>query len=377
MRPSRPGEPPLSVLVVDDSAVVRQALAAILGREGFAVTTAADPLFAMQKMAAARPDVVVLDLEMPRMDGVTWLRRLMAENPLPVVICSALTGRFAHAAVGALEDGAVDVVTKPQLGVRDFLAESATQIVDTVRAAAAARVARRRPSGKAAALPLPALVKPAVPSRSVTAGGAGVAADTLVVVGASTGGTEALLSLLSGLPESSPGLAIVQHMPEGFTKAFAQRLNQVCRIAVKEAESGDRLLAGQALIARGNRHLVLHKSGSCYLVEVADGPLVSRHRPSVDLLFKSAAQAAGGNAIGVLLTGMGHDGADGLLALRRAGAHTIAQDEATSVVFGMPREAILLGAVEHVAPLPKIAELISRLAKGEKGPPETGPAARR
>lgn len=361
---TEPGRP-LSVLVVDDSAVVRQALAGILGREGFVVTTAADPLFAMQKMAAARPDVVVLDLEMPRMDGVTWLRRLMAEDPLPVVICSALSGRFAHAALGALEDGAVDVVTKPQFGVRDFLADSATQIVDTVRAAAAARV-KRRPTGQGKPAPVPVLKKPVPGSAALS--------DTVVVLGASTGGTEALHQVLSALPETSPGVAIVQHMPEGFTHAFAHRLNQVCRLEVREAESGDRLLPGRALVARGNRHLILHKSGSHYIVELADGPLVSRHRPSVDVLFKSVAHTGGANVVGVLLTGMGHDGAEGLLALRRAGAHTIAQDEATSVVFGMPREAIQLGAAEHVVPLPRIAELITRLA-GERADPGAAAAA--
>ena len=341
---------PLRVLVVDDSAVVRQALSLLLSREGMEVTTASDPLFAMPKLAAQRPDVVILDLEMPRMDGLTFLRQLMAEDPLPVVICSALAGRWTQAAIQALEAGAVDVIAKPQFGVRGFFEESATQIVDAVRAAAAARTRRR--------WRVPETADPA-PARLPQVGrSSGRPPDGIVVIGASTGGTEALRTVLEAMPADGPAIALVQHMPEGFTQAFARRLNQICAMEVKEAESGDRLLRGRALIARGNRHLVLHRSGSHYLAELADGPLVSRHRPSVDVLFRSAAQAAGTNALGVLLTGMGNDGAQGLLEMRRKGALTLAQDKASCVVFGMPREAIALGAVAEVLPLSRIAASI-------------------
>lgn len=343
---------PLRVLVVDDSAVTRQALTLLLSQNGMEVKTASDPLLAIPKLAARRPDVVVLDLEMPRMDGLTWLRRLMAEDPLPVVVCSALSGRWADAAIQALEAGAVDVIAKPQLGLRGFFEASGTAIVDAVQAAAAARLRRRRSppiSGRA-------------PSRP-----AGRRAARIVVIGASTGGPEALRGVLEAMPAGGPAIALVQHMPEGFTRAFARRLNQVCAIEVKEAESGDRLVPGRALIARGDRHLVLHRSGSHYLAELADGPLVSRHRPSVDVLFRSAAQAAGADALGILLTGMGNDGAQGLLEMRREGAFTIAQDEASSVVFGMPKEAIALGAVHEVLPLGRIAAaILDRAHPGER-----------
>jgi two-component system chemotaxis response regulator CheB len=338
-------ERPLEVLVVDDSAVVRQTLAAILKRDGgMRVTTAADPLFAMQKMETLRPDVIVLDLEMPRLDGLTWLRQLMARSPLPVVVCSALSGRFASSAIQALEAGAVDVIRKPQLGTRSFLEESAAMIVDTVQAAARARL-RRMPRPTAA------------PPR----GAAAAAPDGLVAVGASTGGTEALRALLGGLPADGPPLAIVQHMPEGFTRAFAERLNGLCRIRVKEAQDGDTVLRGQALIAPGNRHMMLKRSGARYFVEIKDGPLVCRHRPSVDVLFRSTARYAGKNAIGIIMTGMGDDGARGLLAMRRVGARTLAQDDATSAVYGMPKAAIALGAAEQVLPLARLAATVLRL----------------
>jgi two-component system, chemotaxis family, protein-glutamate methylesterase/glutaminase len=344
--------PPLRVLVVDDSAVVRQALTLILSRDGMEVTTAGDPLFAMPKLTARRPDVIVLDLEMPRMDGLTWLRQVMSEDPLPVVVCSALTGRWTQAAIQALEAGAVDVIAKPQFGVRGFLEESATVIVDAVRGAAAARMRWRR--GVAGTTPGALSLPDRQPQRAT----AQAPPYRIVVIGASTGGTEALRTVLEAMPADGPAIALVQHMPEGFTQAFARRLNQLCAIEVKEAESGDRLLPGRALIARGNRHLVLHRSGSHYLAELADGPLVSRHRPSVDVLFQSAARVAGANALGVLMTGMGNDGAQGLLELRRGGAFTIAQDEASCVVFGMPREAVALGAVDEVIPLSRIAAAI-------------------
>jgi len=349
--------PPLRVLVVDDSAVVRQALSQILGHAGMHVLTANDPIIAIDKMRREPPDVVVLDIEMPRMDGLTFLQKLMAERPLPVVVCSGLAGPGTEVALHALEEGAVDVVTKPRLGVKGFLEDSARRLVNVVRAAAEARVRRRTPR-----LPLvPKLGADAVVPRR-----APVIRETthkVVVVGASTGGTEALRELLEAMPPDAPGIAIVQHMPEVFTAQFAKRLDQLCRIEVKEAQTNDRLVSGRALIAPGNRHLVVRRSGAHYFAEVVDGPPVSLHRPSVNVLFRSAAQAAGSNAVGVILTGMGDDGAEGLAELRKAGARTIAQDEATCVVFGMPKEAIATGGVEEVLPLGKIAAQVLKWAR--------------
>lgn len=345
---------PLKVLVVDDSATVRQVLAAVLSeKHGFRVTVAADPLIAIEKMKKSLPDVILLDLEMPRMDGMTFLRKLMGENPLPVVICSGLTGPNTDGAIRALENGAVDIITKPKIGVRGFLEESAVLLEDTVRAAAAARVrkSRRRQDS---------------PSRANRPEGGpsflGVAKqkEKMIAIGASTGGTEALLHLFERMPQDCPGMVAVQHMPEGFTAAFARRLNNNCAIEVREAADGDQLVPGRAYIAPGNRHTYVRRMGPTYFLEVRDGALVSRHRPSVNVLFRSVAQAAGPNAVGVLLTGMGDDGADGLLEMKRTNAFTIAQDEATCVVFGMPREAILLGAADEVLPLHRIPQAMLR-----------------
>jgi two-component system chemotaxis response regulator CheB len=332
----------LSVLVVDDSAVVRQAATAILSQDpGIVVTVAADPYIALDKMGRSRPDVILLDLEMPRMDGLTFLRKIMADDPIPVVVCSGLAARGTETALRALEEGAVEVIAKPQLGVRDFLHESAEALIDTLRAAAEARVRRRAP-----------VTAPVLPRRAAVAH---PPADIVVAMGASTGGTEALRVVLEALPETAPGILIVQHMPERFTAAFAERLNRSCRVEVKEAAAGDRVLRGRALIAPGNRHLMLRRQGPDYTVDVSDGPAVNRHRPSVDVLFRSVAQAAGCHAVGVLLTGMGDDGAAGLLEMRNAGAHTIAQDERSCVVFGMPKEAIARGAAAAIVPLSGIA----------------------
>jgi two-component system chemotaxis response regulator CheB len=349
---------PLRVLVVDDSAVVRQALAQILGRVGMAVTVAADPLVARSRMAHDTFDVMVLDLEMPREDGLTFLGQLMAEKPMPVVICSSLAAPGTEAALRALEEGAVDIVEKPRLGVKGFLEDSARRLVEVVRAAARARL-RPRPGGA----PGPAAAAAAGVAGEVHPRSAAALRATthkVVVVGASTGGTEALRELLVAMPPDAPGIAIVQHMPEVFTAQFARRLDQACRIEVREAQSEDRLSPGRALIAPGNRHLSVRRTGAHYVVEVTDGPPVSLHRPSVNVLFRSAAQAAGANAVGVILTGMGDDGAEGMAELKAAGAHTIAQDEATSVVFGMPREAIERGAVHEVLPLERIAAAVLR-----------------
>jgi two-component system chemotaxis response regulator CheB len=345
---------PLKVLVVDDSATVRQVLAAVLSeKHGFRVTVAADPLIAMEKMKKSLPDVILLDLEMPRMDGMTFLRKLMAESPLPVVICSGLTGPNTDSAIRALENGAVDIITKPKVGIRGFLEESAVLLEDTVRAAAAARVRKSRRRQDSARSTRPA---EGHPSSHFT----GKEKGSVIAIGASTGGTEALLHLFERMPQDCPGIVAVQHMPEGFTAAFARRLNDNCAIEVREAADGDQLVPGRAYIAPGNRHTYLRRMGPTYFLEVRDGALVSRHRPSVNVLFRSVAQAAGPNAVGVLLTGMGDDGADGLLEMKRTNAFTIAQDEASCVVFGMPREAILLGAAAEVLPLHRIPHAMLR-----------------
>jgi two-component system, chemotaxis family, protein-glutamate methylesterase/glutaminase len=353
----------LSVLVVDDSAVVRQAMTAILSQDReMVVTVAADPYIALDKMGRGRPDVILLDLELPRMDGLTFLRKIMAEDPIPVVVCSGLAARGTEAAIRALEEGAVEVLAKPQLGVRDFLHDSAATLIDTIRGAAEARVRRRAPAPPASPRHSADIV---LPPRAALPSPLHPAADLIVAIGASTGGTEALRVLLEGMPEDAPGIVIVQHMPERFTAAFAARLDKSCRIEVKEAEAGDRLLRGRALIAPGNRHVLVRRGGVHYTVELSDGPPVSRHRPSVDVLFRSVAQTAGAQAVGVLLTGMGDDGAAGMLEMKRADAATIAQDERTSVVWGMPREAIVRGAVDEVLPLPSITAAILKQARAK------------
>jgi len=332
----------IHVLVVDDSALVRQAFSMLLARS-FSVETAADPLIAERKMTKQKPAVIVLDLQMPRVDGMTFLRQIMQRDPIPVVICSTAAERGSETALRALEEGAVDLILKPQIGVREFIEESSTLLIDTITAASQARVGRTAPPRPRLALP-PAVSGPRV-----------------IAVGASTGGTEALREMIEALPSNAPGMLVVQHMPEGFTAAFAKRLNETASVEVKEAVYGDAVLPGRVLIAPGNHHMLLRRSGDRYYVQVSNGPLVSRHRPSVDVLFRSVAQAAGANAVGVILTGMGDDGAEGLLEMREAGARTLAQDEATSVIFGMPKEAIARGAVMQVLPLPKIAGAIMNM----------------
>ncbi|MFZ0964505.1 MAG: chemotaxis response regulator protein-glutamate methylesterase [Terriglobia bacterium] len=342
-------------MVVDDSAVVRNVVSTVLSQEqDIHVTVAADPLIAMDKMKRIRPDVILLDLEMPRMSGIKFLRKIMAEDPIPVVICSALTLPGSSVALAAMDEGAVDVITKPTVGVRDFLYESSILLVDAVHSAAQARVRPRAPS----TLPiLPSepqdaiLFRPAPPLPSSRKG-------RVVVVGASTGGTESMYEFLKFMPPHAPGIVAVLHMPEVFTAAFAKRLDSLCQIAVKEAADGDIVVNGQALIAPGNRHTRLRRRGGDYVVEVVDGPLVSRHRPSVDVLFQTTAEAAGPNAIGVIMTGMGDDGARGMLEMKKAGAWNIAQDEASCVVFGMPKEAISRGGVDRICPLQFLAQAV-------------------
>lgn len=340
----------IKVLVVDDSALVRQTMTKILSDDPSieVIGTAGDPFVAARKIAQSPPDVMVLDIEMPRMDGLTFLREIMATDPIPVVICSSLTGGNSESAMKALEYGAVEVVSKPKVGTKQFLEESQVQLCDAVRAAHAARNghARRAPAPEVAPK-LTADVMLAKPTGQTLA----ETTDKVLVIGASTGGTEALRALLETMPLDCPGIVVVQHMPEHFTRAFAERLDSLCRISVKEAEDNDTVLRGRALIAPGNRHTLLKRSGARYYVEVRDGPLVSRHRPSVDVLFRSTARYAGRNAVGVIMTGMGDDGAKGMKEMKDQGAFTIAQDEQTCVVFGMPKEAIKLGGVDRVVPL--------------------------
>jgi two-component system chemotaxis response regulator CheB len=354
------GRTRVRVLIVDDSAVVRQTLAQVFASdpEIEVIGTAGDPYVAAERIAEQVPDVITLDIEMPRMDGITFLRRIMAQHPIPVVICSSLAEEGAQTAIEAIENGAVEIVTKPRLGVRQFLQESQTVLCDAVKAAAGARM---RPTTGMRHTVEPKLTADAV----LSAGTCAMAKTTekVVMIGASTGGTEALRALLEALPADTPGIVIVQHMPELFTRAFASRLDGLCAITVKEAESGDTVLRGRALIAPGNHHLLLQRSGARYYVEVREGPLVCRHRPSVDVLFRSAARYAGPNAVGVILTGMGDDGARGMLEMHHSGAITIAQDEASCVVFGMPKEAIKLNGVDKVMPLESIAGAILHAAR--------------
>ncbi|HIJ79370.1 MAG: chemotaxis response regulator protein-glutamate methylesterase [Desulfobulbaceae bacterium] len=347
----------IKVLIVDDSAVVRATLAELLSSdpEIEVIGTAQDPYIAAQKMKKCLPDVLTLDVEMPRMDGVTFLYKIMSQRPIPVVICSSLTGKGSATALRALEYGAVEIIEKPRLGTKRFLREAKIFICDKVKGAAMAKLQPISPHLKRVApkLSADAMLPPPGLSRAMTK-----TTECIVAVGASTGGTEALRVFLQGLPEDSPGVVIVQHMPEKFTTAFSARLNSICRVEVKEAVNGDSVLRGRALIAPGSQHLLLKRSGARYYVEVKDGPLVSRHRPSVDILFRSTARYAGANAIGVIMTGMGDDGAKGLLEMKQSGASTIAQDEATCVVFGMPKEAIKLGAADRVLPLQDIAPAV-------------------
>ncbi|HEY3491061.1 MAG TPA: chemotaxis response regulator protein-glutamate methylesterase [Candidatus Deferrimicrobiaceae bacterium] len=352
----------IRVLVVDDSAVVRQTLGEILSSdpEIEVMATASDPYVASDRIREEIPDVITLDVEMPRMDGITFLQKIMAQRPIPVVICSSLAAEGSGTALMALEYGAVEIIAKPKMGTKQFLEESRVRICDAVKAAAQARVDGKPRRPASASIVAPKLTADVILEKAKSRAMVETT-DKVVVVGASTGGTEALRLFLEMLPGDAPGIVIVQHMPENFTAAFARRLDGLCRVTVKEAAHDDTVIRGRALIAPGNRHLLLKRSGARYFVEVKEGPLVARHRPSVDVLFRSAARYAGANAVGVLMTGMGDDGAKGLLELREAGARTIAQDEASCVVFGMPKEAIKLGAADQVLPLPLIAPEVMRL----------------
>jgi two-component system chemotaxis response regulator CheB len=346
----------IRVLIVDDSAVVRQTLTSILQSDPKieVMDTASDPFYAAKIIQNEVPDVITLDIEMPRMDGLTFLRKIMRQHPIPVVIISSLTAEGTQTALRALDYGAVEIITKPQLGTKEFLEESKIRLCDVVKAASRAKMKIKSiPSIEVS----PKLSADAVLSKTYSHSMIKTT-EIVVAVGASTGGTEALTVFLQSLPSDCPGIVIVQHMPELFTKTFSNRLNEICRINVKEAENNDTILRGHALIAPGNKHMLVKRSGARYYVEVVEGPLVNRHRPSVDVLFRSTAQYAGSNSVGIIMTGMGDDGARGMLEMKEAGALTIAQDEKSCVVFGMPKEAIKLNAVDKIMPLDKIAPFV-------------------
>ncbi len=344
------------VLIVDDSALIRSVMREIIDSQPDmeVIGVAPDPLVARELIRERNPDVLTLDVEMPKMDGLDFLERLMRLRPMPVVMVSSLTERGSETTLRALELGAVDFVAKPKMAIQSGMREYTELIADKIRAAARARVhARSRPAGMpAAASPLPALRNPLSSS------------EKLIIVGASTGGTEAIREFLQQMPSDCPGILIVQHMPEGFTRSFAQRLDGLCRISVREAEGGERVLPGHAYLAPGHSHLLLAKSGANYVTKLEQSPPVNRHRPSVDVLFDSAAAQAGKNAIGVILTGMGKDGAAGMLKMRQAGAINFAQDETSCVVYGMPREAVAVGGVHETLPLAQLpARVLEQLAR--------------
>lgn len=336
------------VLIVDDSALIRSVMSEIVNSQPDleVVATAPDPLVARELIKKHNPDVLTLDVEMPKMDGLDFLEKLMRLRPMPVLMVSSLTERGSEITMRALELGAVDFVTKPKISIQTGMREYADMIADKIRAAARARIAPRPRTAPAPSAPLSALRSPLISS------------EKLIIIGASTGGTEAIREFLMQMPSDCPGILIAQHMPEGFTSSFAKRLDSLCRISVIESAGNERVLPGHAYIAPGHSHLMLVRSGANYMTRIEQSPPVNRHRPSVDVLFRSAAQAAGKNAVGVILTGMGKDGAAGMLDMRQAGAHNFAQDEASCVVFGMPREAIALGAAHEVGPLQALPRMV-------------------
>lgn len=354
----------IRVLIVDDSAIVRQTLSDILSSDSMieVIGVAADPFYAANKIKKEIPDVITLDIEMPRMDGLTFLRKIMSQHPIPIVIISSLTSKGTETAFKALEFGAVGIITKPEMSTKQFIYESKIIICDAVKAAAVSKVKRIKTKPSPAITVQPKYSADVILHKSINQSMIKTT-EIVVAVGASTGGTDAIQTFLQALPLDSPGIVIVQHMPEHFTRSFADRLNEICKITVKEAENDDSVIRGRALIAPGNYHMVLKRSGARYYVEIKTGPLVNRHRPAVDVLFRSTARYAGKNAIGVIMTGMGEDGAKGLLEMKEAGAKTIAQDEKSCVVFGMPNEAIKLNAADKILPLDQIANQVINNSK--------------
>ena len=363
---------PIKVLIVDDSAVVRQVVTNALQTDrGIEVIgAAADPLFALERMRRQWPDVLIVDIEMPRMDGITFLKKIMAEYPTPVIICSSLAEQGAQATFEALAAGAVAIITKPKHSLKSFLEDAANDLVQAVRAAAQANL--RHLSASLRPSPLPTTAQAAGNASAEKLPQLARTTDQVIALGASTGGTQALESVLTRLPPSCHGILIVQHMPTVFTAMFAERLDGLCQLRVREARDGDRVLQGQALVAPGGKHMALKRNGAQYVVEVRGGPLINRHRPSVDFMFRSVARTAGSNALGILMTGMGDDGARGLLDMRQAGARTAAQDEDSCVVFGMPQEAIKLGAAQQTVSLDQIPALIASVSNAPTGQP-SGP----
>ncbi len=352
----------VKVLIVDDSALVRQTLVSILETDPMIeiIGVAADPFIAVERIKECKPDVITLDIEMPRMDGLTFLKKLMSQHPIPVVVISTLTEKGTDSALLALEYGAVEVIAKPKVNTKALLELSTIELCGKVRAAAQAHIRKRvNPiSNERTSIGVePKLSADAILSKARFASMVQTT-ESVIAIGASTGGTEALRVVLEEFPADSPGIVVVQHMPEMFTKQFAKRLNDLCKVTVKEAENGDKVIRGQVLIAPGGKHMLVKRSGAMYHVEIIDGPLVNRHRPSVDVLFRSVARFAGKNAVGAILTGMGDDGAVGMLEMKEAGAYTVAQDEKTCVVFGMPKEAIKLGGVEKVVPLSEVTKTL-------------------
>ena len=341
----------IRVITVDDSALMRQVLAQLLSKDPDieVVGSAPDPYIAREKIKALNPDVITLDVEMPKMDGLTFLEKLMRGRPMPVVMVSSLTEAGCQTTLRALELGAVDFITKPKIDLREGMEDLADDLIAKVKTAASAKIRGTVPAANGTSqAPTPRVVTHLSSAMIKTT-------DTIIAIGSSTGGTEAVKEVLEVLPPNTPPILITQHMPERFTKTWADRMNQLCRISVKEAEDGDSVLPGHALVAPGSYHMALVRSGARYSVRITQDPPVNRHRPSVDVLFDSVAQYAGANAVGVILTGMGGDGAKGLLAMKQAGAYTIAQDEASCVVFGMPKEAIKIGGVDKILPLGDIA----------------------
>ncbi len=357
----------IKVMIIDDSAVVRETLTNILsnGKDFEVIATAGDPLIAQKKLSMLEPDVIILDIEMPRMDGITFLRQLMSTKPIPVVICSSMIEDGSDNALHAMQYGAVELIQKPKMGTKRFLEESSIHICDAIKAAYLTKSKIKRITQNVNKALKSVNIQPKLSADVIMEkpDPTHMVLDTtekVVVVGASTGGTEALRVFLEMLPVNAPGMVIVQHMPENFTHSFAERLDSLCKVNVKEAENNDSVVRGRVLIAPGNKHTILKRSGARYFVEVKDGPLVSRHRPSVDVLFRSASRYAGKNAVGVIMTGMGDDGAKGMLEMHQMGAYNIAQDEKSCVVFGMPAEAIKLNAADEVVSLEKIAEEVLR-----------------
>lgn len=352
----------IQVAVIDDSALVRQVFTSIIQAEPELelLFTASDPVFALDKMRNTWPDVIILDVEMPRMDGITFLKKIMSEHPTPIIICSTLTQANSITLMQALQNGAIDVITKPSLGLKDFLSDSKRIFIDAIKAASISNLKKLNVRNYRPDISVANLEQENSSKGKLSVATSFTTTEKIIAIGTSTGGTIALEYILTALDVNCPGIVIVQHMPEKFTAAFAERLNKLSKIEVREAKDKDRVLSGLALIAPGNKHMSLKRSGAQYFVEISDGPLVSRHRPSVDVLFRSVAKHAGSNSVGIIMTGMGDDGSNGLKEMHDLGAYTIAQNEESCVVFGMPKEAIKKNAVDKIVSLEEIPSIVMK-----------------